>query len=108
MFLEKQLSVSGFSSSSSGSYMNRSLCAASLHKNPDHIVKIKKSEFSEILCFHAFFFGDWMSSMAQWRWQSAYPCLYNCPHLGSFRYSVILALCNLERPCIVAFPQLLV
>lgn len=56
MFLEKQLSVSGFSSSSSGSYMNRSLCAASLHKNPDHIVKIKKSEFSEILCFHAFFF----------------------------------------------------
>lgn len=102
-----ELSVSCFSSSS-GSYMNRSLCAASPHKNPDHIVKIKQFEFSEILCFHVFS-GYWMSSTAQWHWKSAYPCSYNCVHFwGSFRFSVILALCNLERSRMVAFPQPLV
>lgn len=90
--LERQLSVSGFSSSS-GSCMKRCLCAASPHKNPDHIVKIK---FSEILFM--LFFSVWTSSTAQWHWQSAYPCSYNCVHFWAvFRFSVIPALYNLER-----------
>lgn len=75
-----------------------SLCWLSTQE-PDHIVKIK---FSEILFM--LFFSVWMSSTAQWHWQSAYPCSYNCVHFWAvFRVSVILGLYNLERTYIVAF-----
>ncbi len=73
--LERQLSVCGFSNRS-GSYMNRSLCAASPHKNPDHIVKIKQSGFLEIL--FAFFLVTgclpWLSGIGRVL-ILGYPCL---------------------------------
>lgn len=48
--LERQLRVFD-SPAQVGVTYNRSLYAASPHKNPDHIVKIKQSKFSEIQFF---------------------------------------------------------